>query len=195
VASDAICQLPQSASDAKPGWSSLPRGRNSALVELEIRAGDGRHRVDAFLAFGLVPVPCFARNGSILGNLLDAFHATDKGCDGQGPHETEDILHGKNRRYYRLDGDIRATPTLVPSEETSVGQRFHGQHANARLHARGHHVSDEALVVGVGGVDRHLRGDHLHTPLFEFLQHLEMSFVGLMAGEADVPDLALFPGL
>jgi hypothetical protein len=52
---------------------------NSALIELEIRTGDGGHRVDAFLAFGLVPIPCFARNGSILGNLLDAFHTTDKG--------------------------------------------------------------------------------------------------------------------
>ena len=94
-----------------------------------------------------------------------------------------------------LTETFRATPTLVPSEETSVGQRFHGQHADARLHALGHHVGDEALVVGVGGVDRHLRGDHLHTPLFELLQHLEVGFVGLMAGEADVPDLALFLGL
>ena len=124
---------------------------SSGLVELEVRAGKGGGRVDAFLAFGLIPVPCLTCQGGISGNLLDACHTTDKGGDGQGPYEAEDIFNGKNRRYRRLDGDFRATPALVPSEETSVGQRFHGQHADARLHALGRHVGDEALVVGVGG--------------------------------------------
>jgi hypothetical protein len=49
--------------------------------------------------------------------------------------------------------------------------------------------------VGVGGVDRHLRGGHLHPPLFELLQHLEVGFLGQMPGEAEVPDLALVLGL
>jgi hypothetical protein len=50
-------------------------------------------------------------------------------------------------------------------------------------------MGNEAIEVGVGGIDRHLRGCHLHTPLCGLLQHLEVGFVGLMAGEADVPDL------
>ena len=48
----------------------------------------------------------------------------------------------------------------------SDGSLFVGNGETAVLHALRHHVGDEAFVVGVGGIDRHLRGGHLHTPLF-----------------------------
>jgi hypothetical protein len=56
-------------------------------------------------------------------------------------------------------------------------------------------VGDEALEVGVGGVDRHLRGVHPHASLLDLHQHPQVSLVGTVAREADVLGLPLLPGL
>ncbi len=66
---------------------------------------------------------------------------------------------------------------------------------NTILHASRHHMSDEALVVGICWVDRHLCGGYLHSPLFDFLQHYEVGIVVMMTGETDMPDLAFFLSL
>jgi hypothetical protein len=71
-----------------------------------------------------------------------------------------------------------------------VSHRLHAQHADIVLHQDGQHFFLKAIEVRVHEVERHLHGIEMEVILFRLLKHVKVNVRVLVAGEADVPDLA-----
>jgi hypothetical protein len=69
----------------------------------------------------------------------------------------------------------------------------HAKQAVLLLYQLRQHEPGEAAVLGVHEIQRHLHGVELEAMLPRHVEHVQVDMGILVAGEADVPDLARLP--
>ena len=111
-----------------------------------------------------------------LERLLEPLHAVDARDDDR-------------RRQAQGVADTRSR-SRARSQDDAVGQALHAEHADVLLHELGQHQLLEAAVVRVHHVQRHLHRVEREPVLARDFERVQVDARILVAGEADVAQLA-----
>ena len=115
-----------------------------------------------------------ARGGERLGEDFGLVDAGDDDGDG--------LREAVVERFHGVDG--------TGAEDVAVAEGLHGEDAGSGFLGDGDDVLGERAEVGVHGVDGHLHGIEVEAVLGGDLEHAQVNLRVLVAGEADVAELA-----
>lgn len=123
----------------------------------------------------------------------------------EGLHRLEGLVEvalildaGDDHRGLQIQREVQVLDRLdrrIALQDHPVAEGLHGERRDAVLHQIGQHEVAEAAEMRVHHVERHLHGIEVEAALGRHFEHLEVDARVLVAGEADIAQLAGFFGL